>query len=185
VAALERLAEALGMKLTVDITPPDDIEPDPTPAERPAMRSDSSDPDAFRTEVARLAERAGLPDRAAHQRLVALLAAAQAAAGTELVYLGLSTPGGCVGTGQLRLSKQTSESIKPRATGGPLPSDCQEVISESPAWLDRLSLNTAETPKAYRCADLAKGGRGSSCCSENGCGWTSCGSTRCGSPSDA
>ncbi|HYS37565.1 MAG TPA: helix-turn-helix transcriptional regulator [Pseudonocardiaceae bacterium] len=87
VAALERLAEALGMKLTIDITPPDDVEPDPTPAEPTgdALRFVRSG--RFRTEVARLAERAGLPDRAAHQRLIALLAAAQAAAGTELSTL--------------------------------------------------------------------------------------------------
>jgi hypothetical protein len=37
--------------------------------------------------VHRLTERAGLSERAAHQRLVALLAAAQAAAGTELSTL--------------------------------------------------------------------------------------------------
>ena len=87
VAALERLAEALGMRLTVDIAPAGDVEPNPAPAEPSgdALRFVRSG--RFRTEVTRLAERTGLPDRAAHQRLVALLAAAQAAAGIELSTL--------------------------------------------------------------------------------------------------
>jgi transcriptional regulator with XRE-family HTH domain len=86
VTTLERLAEALGMRLTVDIERADD-EPDPAPPEpsEDALRFARSA--RFRTEVHRLTERAGLPERAAHQRLVALLAAAQAAAGTELSTL--------------------------------------------------------------------------------------------------
>jgi transcriptional regulator with XRE-family HTH domain len=84
VAALERLAEALGMRLTVDIA---DDEPDPAPPQPSGDALRFARSARFRTEVARLAGRAGLPERAAHQRLVALLGAAQAAAGTELSTL--------------------------------------------------------------------------------------------------
>jgi transcriptional regulator with XRE-family HTH domain len=87
VAALERLVEALGMKLSVDLAPADDSESEPAPGEPSGDALRFARSVRFRTEVARLAERAGLSDRAAHQRLVALFAAAQAAAGTELSTL--------------------------------------------------------------------------------------------------
>ncbi len=87
VAALQRLVEALGMRLTVDLAPADDAEAEQAPGEPSADALRFARSVRFRTEVARLAERAGLPERAAHQRLVALLAAAQAAAGTALSTL--------------------------------------------------------------------------------------------------
>jgi transcriptional regulator with XRE-family HTH domain len=81
VAALARLAEALNVRLVVDLVSGVDVEPEPPPADA-AVRFTRTE--RFRAEVARVAERTGVSPRGAHQRLLALLTAAQAAASTEL-----------------------------------------------------------------------------------------------------
>ncbi len=82
IAALERLAEALGVRLVVDLAP---AEPAPPPPELTGEALRYTRSARFRTEVTRLAKRTDVPEHTAHQRLVALFAAAQAV--TELSTL--------------------------------------------------------------------------------------------------
>lgn len=78
-AALERLAEALGVRLVVDLAPP--------PAELTGEALRFARTTRFRAVVVHHAERTGVSKETARERLVALLAAAQAVAGTELSTL--------------------------------------------------------------------------------------------------
>jgi transcriptional regulator with XRE-family HTH domain len=81
VAALTRLAEALGLRLDVDLVPADRADPPATP-EGEVLRFARTD--RFGAVAARLAERSGEPAQAVRQRLLAMLAAAQAATGSTL-----------------------------------------------------------------------------------------------------
>ena len=78
-AALERLAEALGARLVVDLAPP--------PAELTGEALRFSRSTRFRAVVVLLAERTGVSEQTARQRLADLLVAAQAVAATELSTL--------------------------------------------------------------------------------------------------
>jgi transcriptional regulator with XRE-family HTH domain len=83
VAALTRLAEALGLHLDVHLAPETDGRPDPTP--EPATEILRFARTArFQDEAVRMARRTGVPEQTARQRLLALLVAAGAAAGGEL-----------------------------------------------------------------------------------------------------
>jgi transcriptional regulator with XRE-family HTH domain len=84
-AALQRLAAALNVRLTVDLTPTDT--PDPTTTEPTAAATRFTRTARFRAEASAVAERTGLPTGLAHQHLLALLTAAQAIATTELSTL--------------------------------------------------------------------------------------------------
>lgn len=79
VAALTRLAEALGMTLVVDLAdaePAATTTPEPTAALLRFARSDR-----FHTEATRLANATHIDEQVARQRLLGLLTAAQAAVG--------------------------------------------------------------------------------------------------------
>jgi predicted transcriptional regulator len=78
-AALERLAEALGVRLVVDLAPP--------PAELTGEALNFTRSTRFRAVVVLLAERTGVSEQTARQRLADLLVAAQAVANTELSTL--------------------------------------------------------------------------------------------------
>jgi transcriptional regulator with XRE-family HTH domain len=78
-AALERLAEALGVRLVIDLAPP--------PTESTGEILAFTESDRFQAHVTRIAKRTGVSERTAHERLVAVLDAAQLAAGTELSTL--------------------------------------------------------------------------------------------------
>jgi transcriptional regulator with XRE-family HTH domain len=80
-AALNRLAAALGLRLDVDLVPDEPVAPraEPTGAALRFARTPR-----FRAEAARVAGRTGVAEQAAAQRLLALLAAAQAVNGAEL-----------------------------------------------------------------------------------------------------
>ena len=78
-AALERLAGALGVRLVIDLAPP------PAELSGEALRFTKSA--RFRGEVAHLAGRTGVTERIAAERLVALLTAAQVATGADLSTL--------------------------------------------------------------------------------------------------
>lgn len=78
-AALERLAEALGVRLVIDLAQP------PTEPTGEALAFTASD--RFRAHVARVAKRTGVSERTAHERLSAVLDAAQVATGAELSTL--------------------------------------------------------------------------------------------------
>lgn len=80
VAALSRLAEALGLRLDVDLAA-DRAGPAATP-DGEVLRFARTG--RFATEAARLADRSGEPDQVVRQRLLAMLAAARVAAGSEL-----------------------------------------------------------------------------------------------------
>lgn len=78
-SALERLAEALGVRLVVDLAPP--------PAELTGAALEVTRSDRLRIMVKHMAKRTGVSERTAHERMVALFTAAQAAIGTELSTL--------------------------------------------------------------------------------------------------
>lgn len=80
-AALSRLAEALGLRLDVDLAPADRVATPATP-EGEVLRFARTD--RFTAEAARLARRSGEPEQAVRQRLLAMLATAQVAAGSTL-----------------------------------------------------------------------------------------------------
>lgn len=80
-AALNRLAEALGLRLDVDLVPDEPVTP---PAEPTGAVLRFARTPRFRDEAARLATHTGVGEPAARQRLLGLLAAAQAASGSEL-----------------------------------------------------------------------------------------------------
>lgn len=80
-AALSRLAEALGLRLDVDLVPDEPVDP---PAEPTGAVLRFARTPRFREEAARLADRTGVPEQAARQRLLGLLGSAQAATGAEL-----------------------------------------------------------------------------------------------------
>ncbi|HEX3588257.1 MAG TPA: helix-turn-helix transcriptional regulator [Pseudonocardiaceae bacterium] len=79
-SAMSRLAEALHLRLAVDL-----VADEPSP---PAGPTDSvlrfARTARFRDSAARLAAHADVPDQTARQRLLTLLTAGQSAAGTEL-----------------------------------------------------------------------------------------------------
>ena len=79
-AALRRLAEALGLRLVVDVVA---AEPTP-PAEPPASVLRFARTTRFRDTATRLATYADVPEQSVRQRLIALLTAAQAAVATDL-----------------------------------------------------------------------------------------------------
>lgn len=81
VAVLSRLAEALGLRLDVDLVPAGRTDSPAAPAGE-LLRFARTD--RFAAEAARLAERSGVPGQAARQRLLGMLGAAQFAAGKEL-----------------------------------------------------------------------------------------------------
>jgi transcriptional regulator with XRE-family HTH domain len=83
VAALTRLAEALGLHLEVHLAPDADTRPDPAPEPAPEVLRFARTA-RFQDEAARLTRRTGVPEQTARQRLLALLAAAGAATGREL-----------------------------------------------------------------------------------------------------
>jgi transcriptional regulator with XRE-family HTH domain len=76
VATLSRLAEALGMHLDVSLTSPATVD---TPSEPAGEALRFARTTRFRDDAARLARRTGLPEQTARQRLLTVLAAAQAA----------------------------------------------------------------------------------------------------------
>ncbi|HKN97924.1 MAG TPA: helix-turn-helix transcriptional regulator [Pseudonocardiaceae bacterium] len=79
-SALTRLANALGLRLDVDLVPDEPVRrPEPSGAALRFARTPR-----FRDEAARLAGRTGVPEQVARQRLLGLLAAAQAVTGAEL-----------------------------------------------------------------------------------------------------
>lgn len=80
-AALGRLADALGLRLDVDLAAADEPSPPVAPSGA-ALRFARTD--RFATEATRLAAHTGVPERTARQRLLALLATAQEATGGEL-----------------------------------------------------------------------------------------------------
>ncbi|HEX3648681.1 MAG TPA: helix-turn-helix domain-containing protein [Pseudonocardiaceae bacterium] len=80
-AALSRLAAALGLRLDVDLVPD---EPVAQPAEPSGAVLRFARTARFRDDATRLADRTGVPEQAARQRLLALLAAAQAATAADL-----------------------------------------------------------------------------------------------------
>ena len=80
VAALSRLAEALGLRLDVDLAA-DRADTAATP-DGEVLRFARTD--RFAAEAARLADRSGEPGQVVRQRLLAMLAAARVAAGSEL-----------------------------------------------------------------------------------------------------
>ena len=79
-AALRRLADALGLRLLVDVVA---AEPAP-PAEPPAAVLRFARTTRFRDVASRLAGHADVPEQVAGQRLIALLTAARAASATDL-----------------------------------------------------------------------------------------------------
>jgi transcriptional regulator with XRE-family HTH domain len=81
VAALSRLAEALGLRLDVDLVP---SAPVAAPAEPAGAALRFAKTPRFRVAAAELADRTGLPEQTARHRLLAVLAAAQAATCAEL-----------------------------------------------------------------------------------------------------
>lgn len=85
VAALARLAEALGVHLEVTLTPESTIEPAVVELTGQAGRFVRSD--RFRAELARLAGRTGTPEATVRQQLIATLAATQAVTGVDLSTL--------------------------------------------------------------------------------------------------
>jgi transcriptional regulator with XRE-family HTH domain len=78
-AALERLAEALGVRLVIDLAPP--------PAEPTGEALAFTTSERFRAYVRWIAKRDGISEQTVHERLVAVFDAAQVAAGTELSTL--------------------------------------------------------------------------------------------------
>lgn len=78
-AALERLAEALGARLVIELAPP--------PTELTGAALEFTRSDRFLAMVERVTRRTGLSERAAHERLVEMFTAAQGAIGTELSTL--------------------------------------------------------------------------------------------------
>lgn len=78
-AALERLATALGVRLVIDL-----VAPPATPTGDIAAFTES---DRFRAHAARIAKRTGVSAQTANERLTAVLDAAQLAVGTELSML--------------------------------------------------------------------------------------------------
>jgi len=78
-AALERLAEALGARLVIELAPP--------PAELSGAALEFTYSTRFRVMVKHMAKRTGATERSSLDRLIALFAAAQVAAGTELSTL--------------------------------------------------------------------------------------------------
>ncbi|HEX5116242.1 MAG TPA: helix-turn-helix transcriptional regulator [Pseudonocardiaceae bacterium] len=80
-SALSRLATALGLRLDVDLVADEPVEPptEPTGATLRFARSSR-----FREAAIRIVHRTGVPEQAARQRLLGVLAAAQAVTGTEL-----------------------------------------------------------------------------------------------------
>jgi transcriptional regulator with XRE-family HTH domain len=84
VAALARLAEALGVRLDVSLAPEDTPPTTPAAPELTGQAGRFGRSDRLRAQAARLAARAGLPEATARARLFAVLAAAQAATDAEL-----------------------------------------------------------------------------------------------------
>ncbi|HEY1572757.1 MAG TPA: helix-turn-helix transcriptional regulator [Pseudonocardiaceae bacterium] len=80
-AALNRLAIALGLRLDVDLVSDQPVDP-PTEPTGAALRFARSS--RFREAAVRLVHRTGEPEQVVRHRLLVLLAAAQAVAGTEL-----------------------------------------------------------------------------------------------------
>ncbi len=80
-AALTRLAEALGLRLDVDLAPAGGGTAPATP-DGEVLRFARTD--RFAAESARLARRTGEPEQAVRQRLLAMLAAARVVAGSPL-----------------------------------------------------------------------------------------------------
>ena len=78
-AALERLAEALGARLVIELAPP--------PAELTGDALEFTGAERFRAMVKHVAKRTGATERTAHDRLVTLFAAAQVASGAKLSTL--------------------------------------------------------------------------------------------------
>ena len=80
-AVLSRLAAALGQRLDVDLVPDVPSAPPPDTAGAVVRLARTV---RFREAAIRLADHTGVPEQTARHRLLALLTAAQAAAGTEL-----------------------------------------------------------------------------------------------------
>jgi transcriptional regulator with XRE-family HTH domain len=85
-AALTRLAAALGHRLRVDLVPGEPAAPQPEPAGTVLRFARTA---RFRDVATRLAAHQGTPEQATRQRLLAVLTAAQAVAGADL------TPADC------------------------------------------------------------------------------------------